>query len=444
MNDYIFDTEYITNIKKNIINFISRTNINTNKITFNLSLYKDFIIKESKDLEVIVKLPKIINGKITNAKVFISSEYFNIANNISYIKPEYEDILTNKITQILVEAASIKVKYENMQPIEIEHIGLIDGVNDGFNYALSTVIAEDINDYVTSSLTDPYFYNKGIVRMLLAICGYKYAINTYFNQDKSFFVSMYSLSVDNNIFNKINKSLTLIEDLITTWLKDEENILVEKLIKAKEVETLHFIINKLYIPLVNSVPFDKRKLVRDEILKGFLGNNYANLKLNDDNKKVYYWASLINNTVPINNKITDQAWAYYREQVRKENYDNMHDVYATYIKNNSKNNVKEFWVLEEANHTYIHTNKKDIKEEKLVLEMLSYAYISSIDDEFKEKIENGIIRLCQSNKVFTSPLNDNPLSNKMLIAAIIKLASKNNYHIKLLGTSGNVAKFIVN
>ena len=76
--------------------------------------------------------------------------------------------------------------------------------------------------------------------------------------------------------------------------------------------------------------------------------------------------------------------------------------------------------------------------------MLSYAYINSIDDDFKAKIENGIIKLCTNNKEFTSSLNGNPLSNKMLVAAIIQLAGKNGFNIKLVSMDNKVAKFIVN
>ena len=442
MNDYIFNQEYINNIKKNIVNFISRAKININKITFNLSLYTDFVIDNESTKDITVVLPKIINNKIIGAKIIINKKYFNIIKGASYIKPEYEDILLNKLTRILVEAAAIKFKYENMVPVSIEYIGLIHDNMDGFDFGLSTIIAEDINDYIPP--TDKYMYLKGITRMVLALTGYKYAISTYFNHDKSLFIALYSLSVDTNLFNKINSEMTLIKDLINLSDMDIDTTVCNKYIRAKEIELINMIINKLYIPLINSTPFDKRRSVRDEILKGFLGSNYTNLKLTNDNKEAYFFASLVNNSVPINNKITDQSWAYYREQVNKENYENMQDIYATYVKNNAKNNIKEFWLFEKNNRMYIHTAKKDITEEKLVLEMLSYAYISSVDDDFKAKIEEGINRLCSTNKTFTSSLNGNPLSNRMLVAAIIQLANKNNYKIKLESMTETSAKFVVN
>ena len=445
MNDYIFDIEYITNIKKNIINYVSRTNINVNKIAFNLSLYKDFVIVDDLSTTIKVILPKIVNRKVVEAKVEIGSGFFYTTSKGTYIKPEYEDIFANKITRILVQAAAIKFKYENMIPVDIEYVGLIND-GDGFDYAVSLIIAEEVNNYVTPHFEEAYHFNIGLVRMILAIVGYKNIINTYFNHDKSLFVALYSLSVDSNIFLKINKELTLVKRLIATknHISDEKEIdLLDRLIKAKEFELLNFIINKLYIPFINSVPLDKRKQVRDEILKGFLGRGYTNLKLTDENKESYYFASLVNNTVPINNKITDQSWAYFREQVRLQNKANYKDIYSMYSKNKSRNNIKYFWVLGIGNSVYIKTEKKEIKEKKLVLEMLSYAYINSIDSNLLKQIENGIVKLCSLNDTFTSTLNNNPLSNMMLTAAIIQLAKKNGFNIELVGIENNVAKFNV-
>ncbi len=445
MNEYIFNKDYITNIKKNIINYISRTNINVNKIAFNLSLYNDFVIEDDEDTTIKTILPKIENRKIMPAKVIIGSGYFNVSKNTYYIKPEYEDILTNKITRILVSAASIKVKYENMAPIALEGIGVITVDGNGIDYAISQIISEDINNYITPDFEDDYTFNKGIMRMISAICGYKNLLSTYFNHDKSLSVALYSLSVDANIFNKINKKMTLIKSLINTYksgkYKNEDVLL--KLIDAKKFALINTIINKLYIPYINSVPLDKRKAVRDEILKGFLGSGYINLKLTKENKESYYYASLINNTVPINNKVTEQSWAYFRDQVAKENALRMNEIYSIYSKYNARNDVKEFWVIKNGNDIYIKTAKKDVKQKKLVLEMLSYAYINSIDSTLKQKIEDGIIKLCSLNDTFTSSLNGNPLSNYMLTAAIIRLAAKNGFDVELIGIQNSVAKFVV-
>ena len=444
MNEYIYNKEYITNIKKSVINYISRTNINVNKIAFNLSLYNDFII-DGDDTTIKTTLPKIENRKITPAKVVIGGGYFNIVRDTYYIKPDYEDILTNKITRILVSAASIKVKYENMAPISIEGVGVRTNTGDGIDYAISEIISEEINNYITPNFDDDYSFNKGIMRMISAICGYKNILSTYFNHDKSLCVAMYSLSVDANIFDKINTKMTLIKHLINTLrtekYKNEE--VLRKLIDAKKFSLINSVINKLYIPFINSVPLDKRKIVRDEILKGFLGSNYINLKLTKENKESYYYASLINNTVPINNKVTEQSWAYFREQVATQNATRMNEIYSIYSKYNAKNDIREFWVIKNGNDIYIKTSKKDVLEKKLVLEMLSYAYINSIDENLKQKIEDGIIKLCSLNDTFTSSLNGNPLSNYMLTAAIIRLASKNGFTVELIGITNNVAKFVV-
>ena len=108
MNEYIFNKDYITNIKKNIINYISRTNINVNKIAFNLSLYNDFVIEDDEDTTIKTILPKIENRKIMPAKVIIGSGYFNVSKNTYYIKPEYEDILEMTINDL-------KPKVENIE-----------------------------------------------------------------------------------------------------------------------------------------------------------------------------------------------------------------------------------------------------------------------------------------------------------------------------------------
>ena len=283
--------------------------------------------------------------------------------------------------------------------------------------------------------------------MLLAIIGYKPAISSFFNHDKSLLVALYSLSVDNNIFVKITNKMSLINELIATKNNDaaistdnEENIL-DELIEVKKTDLLNLIINKFYIPYINSVPFDKRKKVRDDILRGFLGVNFVNLKISDINKDNYYWASQVNNSVPINNKITDQSWTYFREQVILKNDQKMNDIYVKNSLSNSKSGIKEFWVDESNGKLVINTTKKVIDEKKLVIEMLSYAYLNSINEDFRRKIEDGIVRLCITKKEFTVSLKCNPLSNRMLTAAVIQLASKNGYDVELIKTINNVAYF---
>ena len=448
MNAVKFDKEYITGIKKNIINYISKTSVSVNKITFNLSLYTNFVISEDDDTTIKVTLPEINEKKVIPAKIEIGSYYFDIKDNEYYIKPKVEETLLNRLTKILVKGASLRIAYENMTPIAVEGVGLVyDG--DGYDSALNEVIAEEINNYVPPFYDDPYAFNKGIIKMIIALTGKKYTINSYFNHDKSLFMALYSLSVDSNLFIKINKELTLIKHLIST-VNSKEAIydktgkeIIDKLIYTKKADLLNFIINKLYIPYVNSVYVDKRKAVRDEILKGFLGNNYTNLKLDNDNKDSYYWASVIKNTVPINNKVTDQAWTYFRGVAVEENENNMHEIYAMYTKAKSKNNVKEFMINIVNDKVSVDTGKKVITEKNLVNEILSYAYISSIDDVMKEKLEKGIVQLCSSKDVFTSTLKGNPLSNRMLTAAIIQLADKNGYKIELLGIDDGKAMFKV-
>ena len=262
MNDYAFNKEYITSIKKNIINYLSRTNININKITFNLSLYTQFVISDTNNTTIKVTLPRIKKADITPAKVEIGRGYFNVIKNITYVKEEYEDELTTKITEILIRGAAIKVKYDNMMPISIEGIGFETTDGNGFDTAFASVIAEDINEYGIPHFTDPYAFNNSIVRMILAIAGYKQGINTYFNHDKSLLVSLYSLSVDSTIFSKINRRLTLIKHLVNTQrskdatITDTESKILEKLIHAKKAELLYMIIDKLYIPYINHSHLD--------------------------------------------------------------------------------------------------------------------------------------------------------------------------------------------
>ncbi|MBR1376296.1 MAG: hypothetical protein IJ565_00570 [Bacilli bacterium] len=449
MNEYKFDKEFITNLKKDVINYVSRTNININKITFNLSMYTNFVVNNNNDTTIKVTMPRIENKSIIPATIEIGKKYFKIENNEYYIKSEYEDLITINLTKILVKGASIKVKYDNVAPVGIEGVGLVFSNGNGYDDALTTLISEDINNYMMPDFEDIYSFNKGIVRMIMAITGPKYSLNSYFNHDKSLFMSMYSISVDSNLFVKINKQLTLIKYLIGTLNSKVANIdeiqkeTIEKMIKAKETSLMNMVINKLYIPYINSVPLDKRKQVRDEILKGYLGMNYANLKLNDENRENYYWASMITNTVPINNKVSDHAWSVFREEVAKTDEQNMHDIYVLNAQHKSKNNIKEFLVVINNEKITIDTGKKIISEKNLVLEILSYAYISGIDDGLKEKLERGIVNLCNNNSVFTSALNSNPLGNRMLIAAIIQLADKNGFKIGVVNMKDNVATFKV-
>ena len=171
MNDILFNNDYIKDIKKNIINYISRTNINVNKIAYNLSLYKDFIIKDDLSTTIKVKLPKMEGKKVIEASVCIGSGFFYTTSSGTFIKPEYEDILTNKLTRILVQAASINFKYENMNPASIEYVGLIQN-GDGFDYAVSTIIAEEVNGYITPNFEEDNYFNVSLMRMISAIIGY--------------------------------------------------------------------------------------------------------------------------------------------------------------------------------------------------------------------------------------------------------------------------------
>ena len=428
MNDYIFDKDYITNIKKNIINFISRTNMNVNKITFNLSLYSRFMVSDKMDTTITVTEP-IIGDNIKEASVVIGKKYFNVINNNYYVKEEYEEKLLYKLTKILVKAASLKVKYENMKPIAIEK-----SIETTFFDYLASVISEDINNYKTPSFTDIHLFNKSIIRMILSLVGYKSAISTYLNHDK-------------NLFTIINDKMATIERLINTL--DNENAiindkdLIKRLISLRKQDLLYLIINKLYIPYINLVPLDKRVYIRDEILKGFLGYNYTNLKLNSQNKESYYYASIINNSIPINNKVSDKTWAFFKNQVNDDYSKKEVDIYARYSLYKSKNNIKDFFVIKDSTHIYIDTGKKIIKEKKLVTEMLSYAYLTSINDELKQKLENGIIKLCENTNKFSSKLNGDPLSDMMLTAAIIKTAEKNGFNIEIEEIKNNIATFIV-
>lgn len=446
LNELKFDKEFVSNIKKNIINYVSRASVNVNKITFNLTLYTNFIVNNDDTRIINITLPVIKDGKIIPASIEIGGSFFNVMDNNYYIKPELEDIFINKLTRILVYGASINIKYNHTIPLYIESVGL--GNMDALGDATNTVIAEDINNYVIPEFDDQYVFNKQIVRMINAIIGEKYSVSTYFNHDKAFEMMIYSLSNDNEFYNYINSKLNLIKQLINTLNSkesiktDTEKEIIEKLIRVKERHLLNELMDKLYIPYINSVGFDSRKMVRDEILKGFLGINYANQKLTKDNKESYYFASLITNTIPINNKVTDQSKIYFEEQIEKDACKEMHDIYVIDALYKAKNNVKEFFVFENGN--YIKTNNgKIIKEKNLVNEILSYAYINSVNSDICNKIEAGIVKLASSKEIFTCTLKHNTLVDKMLVATIIKLANKNGYELELMDINNNIAKFKV-
>ena len=447
MINYIFNNDFINDIKKSIINFISRANINVNKITFNLSLYTGFIISNDNELYINIEHPTIINGKIKPATIKLGGGYFDKIDNDFYIKPEYEDDFIFGITKLLVRGASLRVEYAGTVPVSISGNGFIGNELNAFDNAFNSLITEDINNYSSPDFEDPYSFNKGIMRMILAIVGYKPAITSYFNHDKGLSIALYSLSVDSNIFLKIYDRMNLINYLINTKksklaIKNElEEKTIDDLLELKKEDLLNLIINKLYIPYINSVPFDKRKKVRDEILKGFLGANFANLKINDLNRENYYYASLVNNTVSINNKITEQAWTYFRKEVDEKYTNKLNDIHIENTISNTKNGIKEFFVEVNNGKICINTNKKTISEKKLVVEMLSYTYLNTIKPDFKERLEKGIIALCNTNKTFKVALKGNSLDNRMLTAAVIQLAFKNGYDIKLEDVINDTAYF---
>src|SRR5574344_523500 len=446
MNELKFDKEFISNIKKNIINFVSRTSVNVNKLTFNLTLYTNFVVNKNDELNINITLPIISGGKITPANVDIDGGFFTISDECYYIKPELEDIFINKLTRILVYGASINIKYDHTIPLHIDGVGITN--YGALSYAINSVIAEDINNYVIPDFDDKFVFNKQVVRMINAIIGEKYSVSSYFNHDKTFEMMIYSYSNDNELIKYINDKLELIKNLIITLnnkgivKSDIESDILAKLIRAKEKNLLNILMDKLYIQYINNVGLDARKIVRDEILKGFLGINYANQKLNNQNKESYYFASLINNTIPINNKVTEQSKLYFEEQIDKDYNEDIHNIYVITALNNAKNNIKEFYLLEDGK-TIKTGNGKLIKEKNLVDEILSYAYINSVNSSLCAKLEDGIIKLASAKDTFTCTLKNNPLIDKMLVATIIKLANKNNYTLELVDINNNLAQFKV-
>ena len=438
MINYIFNNDFINDIKKSVINFISRANINVNKITFNLSLYTKFIISDDDKLYISTTHPTLVGGRIKEATINIGGGYFDKIDNDFYIKPEYEDDLIFEITRLLIKGAALNIEYSGSMPISILGNGFAQLEKNAFDRAFNSLLSEDINNYSSPDFEDLYSFNKGVMRMILAIVGYKAAIASYFNHDKSLSIALYSLSVDSNIFVKIYDKMNLINRLINTKNNDSiktdlEIKNIDNLLELKKIDLLNLIINKLYIPYINSVPFDKRKKVRDEILKGFLGSNFANLKINDLNKENYYYASYINNTVPINNKITEQSWNYFRNEAEEKYNTKLQNIYVDNTLYYKKNNIKEFFLETNNGKTIIiNSNKREITEQELVLETLSYAYISNLSTPMKEKLENGINTLCNTKKAFKVALKGNALDNRLLIAAVIKLADKIGYVLEPL------------
>lgn len=446
MNQTKFDKQFISEIKKKIINYVSRSNVNINRITFNLSLYNQFIINDNKGMDIKLVLPVIIKGNITPPEIIIDSGYFDIIDDVYYIKPEAEDVFTNKIICTLVKGCSINIVYDNNKPVRI----IDDPYELGYRYAMANCIAEDINDYIIPDFADKYSFNKKIIRMINAIIGKRYSVNTFFRQDESLKMMLYSLSTDNRLFDEINKLLILINRLINTLNSDKaiksdfEIEIINKLLKNYKYKLVNMLIDELYIPYINSVGLDERKIVRDEILKGFLGPNYINLKLTDENKDSYYWASLINNTVPINNKIEDNAIRLFEKQIIQENNDNLHDLYVKCATYKSKKNIKEFFAYMNNGKINIKTgNNKVIEEPHLVEEILSYGYINSIDKKTRKKVENGILTLCSKSKKFNCSLKSNPLNNKMLVAGIIQMAKKEGYILTVLKLTDDRVTFSV-
>lgn len=441
MNETKFDNEYVNDIKKAIINYISRSSVNINRVTFNLSLYSKFVINTLKSKKISVDKPIITDGYITQAILTIDGGFFEIRDNAYYIKPEVEDTFANKLIYQLLLGARMNIKYNGNRPISID-----DMEEEGYIAAMTEVIAEDINGYVIPDFADSYAFNKKVVRMINAIIGYKYSVNTYFKQDETLQMMLYSLSSDTELYKNINKYLILLNKLINTLssddavLEDTDENLILLSIDAYKHKLVNMIIAELYIPYINSVGLDNRKIVRDNILKGFLGANYTNLKLNNENKDSYYWASLINNTVPINNIVTDQAIKLFNDQVIKDNEINMHKIYVKAAVYNSKNDIKEFFIYNKDNNIIVKTGvNKTITEPSLVEEILSYAYINCIAEDQRKKVENCIVTLCNTGKVFKCSLKKNPLDNKMLVAGIKKLADKNGYDLTVIGSINSTA-----
>lgn len=435
IDDIKFNNEYIANLKKRIINYVSRTSINTNKITYLLGLFTKFIIEDNNEKTVTCNYPYVKDRYINNAIITVGTGFLEVKDSVYYIKQDYEYLLAYKILCILVKGCSLDIKADGSIPLDIIYPNY-----NSYYESFTSLIAEDVNKYVIPDFADNYAFNKKVVRMLMAIAGKKYALNTYFKQDDSFKMMIYSISSDNDLYQNIDKELTLITRLTNTLnskdaiINNYQNGIIKMVISNHKHRLINIIIDELYIPYINSVGLDERKIVRDDILKGFLGNNYANLKLTDENKDSYYWASLINNTVPINNKVGEQARAIFKEQIIKDDNTNTHNLYVKVALEKAKKNVKEFYVFDDKGKVKIKTGaNKTISQTLLVDEILSYAYLNGFNEEGRKKVETGIISLCEKGTRFKCSLKGTPLNNKMMIAGVRQLAHKNGYSLTLIG-----------
>lgn len=437
MTDIKFDSNYINEIKKKIINYISRSNANINKIKYNLSLFSKFVIENSKQITVKCNNPSFKDGKCTPAKIIISSAFFEVNNGSYYINPEYEDILSYKLTYQLIKGCSSNIIYEDNKPVDL----LFDPYDEGYRVSLAKCISEDINDYIVPDNIEKYHFTKKIARMLTAIIGERYTLNSFFRQDESFNMMIYSLSTKTELFKELNKLMILINRLINTLDSDaikKHDKIIEETLNLYQHRLINLIICELYIPYINSVGLDNRKAVRDAILRGFLGNDYINEKLTNDNKDSYYWASLVNNTVAINNKISEDEIRTLKDNINKEDSNHLHDIYVLEKNDKTKNDVKEFFVFEERNKIIIkNQNKRNITEPHLVEEILSYAFINCNEKSEVKRVEQGIMMVCEKGKRFKCSLKGNPLSNKMLVAGVKQLARKNGYNLVQIGSTND-------
>lgn len=428
-----FDNEYIKEVKKKIINYVSHTNANGKLISYNLSLYKKFVVSPNNINDVILTNPDFQKG--IPAKIEIGSAFFEVKNNEVFIVHELEDILLYKLVYQLLKGCTSKYKYVDDKPVEILYDAFDEGIRDG----IAKCIAEDISSYNVPDNEDKYYFNKKITRMMIAIIGERYSNNSFFRHDDSFGMMVYSLSTKTELLKEINKLMILINRLINTLDSDlavkKKDSIIKKSISLYQHRLINLVLCELYIPYINSVGLDNRKAVRDEIFRGFLGNNYANLKLNNNNKDSYYWASLVNNNVPINNKLSEKEIANLKESINDEDSKNLHEIFVMEKNDKTKNNIKEFFVSEEKNRVVIRNhNKKLITEPLLIEEILSYSYINCTNKDELKKIETGIEALCKKGGNFKCAMKYDPLNNKMLIAGIMQIARKLGYELTLNGT----------
>lgn len=438
-----FDNDYIKEVKKKIINFVSRSNASSNKISVNLSLFKKFIIAPNNLTNV--KITYTDFKKNIPAKIEIGSGFIELKEGGAFVNPELEDVLQYKLIYYLLKGSTLNYQYEEDKPVSV----IYDQYDDGIRDAIAKCFAENISGYKEQDSEEKYSFNKKIAKMLIAIIGERYTINTFFRHDDSFGMMIYSLSTKTELLKEINKLMILISRLINTLDSEEavkKNVtIIKKSMSLYQHRLINLVLCELYIPYINSVGLDNRKAVRDEIFRGFLGNNYTNLKLNSSNKESYYWASLINNSIPINNKIKEEEIRSIKEQINEDDANNLHEIYVAEKNDKTKNNVKEFFVYEQKNKIVIkNTNKKTINEPHLIEEILSYAYINCTPKEELKKVEAGITSLCEKKGKFKCSLKKDSLSNKMLVAGIIQLARKNGYELELIGnTQDPFVEFIV-